>query len=66
MKFVIQSIPHTQKKLRGIREPDTFSGGNANNLWAFIFQYQIYLRAYKGEFIKDTEKNFLPFHTWGE
>jgi len=32
-----QATPCLQKKHRGIREPDIFSGGSMDNLWAFIF-----------------------------
>jgi len=48
-----------KKKNRGIKEPDSFSGGNPDELRAFIFQCQIYFRACKGEFREDSEKIFF-------
>ena len=50
---------HHQKKHRGTREPDTFSRGTANNLWAFIFQCQIYFRACEGDFVEDLDKIYF-------
>jgi len=54
-----QIVPHSQKRHRGIREPDTFSGGSVNDLWAFIFQCQIYFHACEGEFKEDSEKIYF-------
>jgi len=36
-----------------------FSGGSPDELRAFIFQCQIYFRAYKREFLEDTERIFF-------
>ena len=54
-----QSTSRTQKKHRGIKEPDTFSGGSSDDLQAFIFQCQIYFRACEGEFVEDTDRIFF-------
>jgi len=54
-----QLAPQTQKRHQGIKEPDTFSRGNPDNLQAFIFQYQIYFRACEREFLEDTDKIFF-------
>jgi len=54
-----QATPHSQKKHRGIREPDTFSGNSIDDLWAFIFQCQIYFRACEREFKEDSEKVYF-------
>jgi len=48
-----------QKKLRVIKEPDPFSGGNPNGLCVFIFQCQIYFRACDRKFSNDAEKIFF-------
>jgi len=57
--LVQQTVPCSQKRHRGIREPDTFSGGSTNDLWAFIFQCQIYFCAYEREFKEDSEKIYF-------
>jgi len=54
-----QIVLHSQKRHRGIREPDTFSGGSADDLWTFIFQCQIYFHACEGEFKEDSEKIYF-------
>jgi len=54
-----QNQPRHQKKHRGICEPDTFSGGTTDDLRAFIFQCQIYFRAYEGDFREDSEKVYF-------
>jgi len=54
-----QTIPCSQKRYRGIQEPDTFSGGSTNDLWAFIFQCQIYFCVCKEEFKEDSEKVYF-------
>jgi len=53
--------PDTQprKKNKGVKEPDLFSGGSPDELWAFIFQCQIYFHACEGEFLKDTKRIFF-------
>jgi len=57
--LVQQTVPCSQKRHRGIREPDTFSGGSADDLWAFIFQCQIYFYAYDREFKEDSKKIYF-------
>jgi len=42
-----------------IKELDLFSGGGPEELCIFIFQYQIYFCACKGEFIDDADKVFF-------
>lgn len=59
LALVHQSAPYQQKKHRGIKEPDTFSGESSEELWVFIFQCQIYFWACEGEFSEDTEKIFF-------
>jgi len=54
-----QPDPQPKKRNKGVKEPDLFSGGSPNKLWAFIFQCQIYFRACEGEFQEDTEKIFF-------
>jgi len=54
-----QPAPWTHKRHCGVKEPNTFSGGDADDLQAFIFQCQIYFRACKEEFSEDTEKIFF-------
>ena len=54
-----QPAPRTHKRHRGIKEPDTFSRGDADDLRAFIFQCQIYFRACEEEFSEDTKKIFF-------
>ena len=55
-----------KKRNKGVKEPDLFSGSSPNELWAFIFQCQIYFWAYEGEFTKDTKKIFFAiFYLWG-
>ena len=54
-----QTISCSQKRHRSIQEPNTFSGGSADDLWAFIFQYQIYFHVCEGEFKKDSEKIYF-------
>ena len=48
-----------KKRYRGVKEPDLFSGGNPDELHAFIFQCQIFFRACEGEFREDSEKVFF-------
>ena len=48
-----------KKRNRGIKESNSFSGGNPNKLRAFIFQYQIYFHVCKEEFREDSEKIFF-------
>ena len=48
-----------QKRHHGIKELDTFSGDNSDDLRAFVFQCQIYFRACEGEFLEDIEKIFF-------
>lgn len=48
-----------QRKYRGIFKPDTFSRGTADNLQAFIFQYQIYFRTCEDKFVEDLEKIYF-------
>ena len=61
-----QNQPHHQKKHRGICEPDTFSSRTADDLHAFIFQYQIYFRACKDEFKEDSKKVYFTIsYLWG-
>jgi len=54
-----QIVLRLQKRHRGIREPDTFSGGSANDLQAFIFQCQIYFHACEGKFKEDSKKIYF-------
>jgi len=55
-----------KKRNRGIKEPDSFSGSNPDELRAFIFQCQIYFRACEGEFREDSEKIFFAIsYLWG-
>jgi len=57
---------HLKKRNKGVREPDPFSGGSSDELWAFIFQCQIYFHACEREFTKDTEKIFFAIsYLWG-
>jgi len=51
--------PQPKKKPQTIREPDPFSGGGPDELWAFLFQCQIYFRASEEEFTEDSEKIFF-------
>ena len=48
-----------KKRNKGVKEPDLFSGGSPDELWAFIFQYQIYFWVCEGEFTEDTKKIFF-------
>jgi len=48
-----------KKRNKGIKEPDSFSGGNPDKLRAFIFQCQIYFHACEREFREDSEKIFF-------
>ena len=48
-----------KKQNKSVKEPDLFSGSSPDELWAFIFQCQIYFQACKGEFTEDTEKIFF-------
>ena len=48
-----------KKQNKGIKKLDLFSNRSPNKFQAFIFQYQIYFWACKGEFTKDTEKIFF-------
>jgi len=63
MLIAVGPSPATQtaplEKHRGTCEPDIFSGGTADDLWAFIFQCQIYFRACEGEFVEDSEKIYF-------
>jgi len=59
MALARQANLQPKKRSKGIKELDLFSGGSSNELWAFIFQCQIYFYACKGEFTKDTEKIFF-------
>jgi len=54
-----QSNSYSQKKLQVIKEPDPFSGGSPDELYVFIFQYQIYFCACNKKFNNDTEKVFF-------
>lgn len=54
-----QANNQPKKRNQGVKEPDPFSGGNPNELRAFLFQCQIYFRACKGEFKEDSEKIFF-------
>ena len=57
---------HLKKRNKGVREPDLFSGRSSDELWAFIFQCQIYFHACEGEFTEDTEKIFFAIsYLWG-
>jgi len=51
--------PQPKKRNKGVKEPDLFSRGSPDELWAFIFQCQIYFCACEGEFQEDTEKIFF-------
>jgi len=51
--------PQLKKRNKRVKEPDLFSEGSPNKLWAFIFQYQIYFCACEGEFQEDTKKIFF-------
>jgi len=42
-----------------VKESDPFSSRSPDKLHTFIFQYQIYFQACKGEFNEDTEKIFF-------
>jgi len=59
MLLARQPNSHPKKRNKGVREPDLFSGGNPDELRAFIFQYQIYFYACEEEFTEDTEKIFF-------
>ena len=48
-----------KKRNKGIKEPNSFSGGNPDELRAFIFQCQIYFYACEREFREDSEKIFF-------
>ena len=52
-----QSQP--KKKYWTIREPDSFSGSRPDELWAFLFQCQIYFRASEGKFTENSKKIFF-------
>ena len=54
-----QAISPVWKRTKKVKESDLFSGRSPDKLRAFIFQCQIYFRAYKGEFKEDTEKIFF-------
>jgi len=54
-----QTAPCLQKRHRGIREPNTLSRGSADDLYVFIFQYQIYFYICKREFREDSEKIYF-------
>ena len=54
-----QANNQPKKRNRGIKEPNPFSGGNPDELRAFIFQCQIYFRACEGKFKEDSEKIFF-------
>ena len=59
LALVRQLNNHSQKKPQVIKEPDPFSRGSPEELYIFVFQYQIYFCTCKGEFINDTNKVFL-------
>jgi len=59
MALARQANLQPKKRSKGIKKLDLFSGGSDDELWAFIFQCQIYFYAYKGEFTKDTKKIFF-------
>jgi len=50
LTIACQIDQHSSKKHRGVKEPDLFNGGSPDELCAFIFQCQIYFRAYKEDF----------------
>lgn len=61
-----QSNNWSQKKLHMIKEPDPFSREGPEELWAFVFQYQIYFRACKKEFSDNADKIFFAIsYLWG-
>jgi len=51
--------PPQKKKYCGVKESDPFSSRSPDKLCAFIFQYQIYFQACKGEFNENMEKVFF-------
>jgi len=51
--------PPQKKKYCGVKESDPFSSRSPDKLCAFIFQYQIYFQACKGEFNENIEKVFF-------
>jgi len=54
-----QASTQPKKRTKGVKEPDLFSGGSPDKLWAFIFQCQIYFHACEGEFMENTKKIFF-------
>jgi len=48
-----------RKRNKEVKEPDLFSRGSPNKLWAFIFQCQIYFHACEEEFLEDTKRIFF-------
>ena len=59
-------LPQGKKRYQGVKELDSFSRRSPDNLYAFIFQCQIYFCACKEEFREDTEKVFFVIsYLWG-